>query len=167
MRSPPLMTLRLMQVAAFLALAACGSSAPTTARPSDSSERPFTVTEVTTFESPWAMAFLPGSGVPLTNMALVTEKAGRLWLIDATNGRRQEVTGVPGPINASGQGGLAEVVPHPDFAANQRVYLSFSEDGPNGTSNAAIGYGRLILGQGHPRIDDFKVIWRGPRINSP
>ena len=31
---------------------------------------------------PRAMDFLPGSGVPRTNMALVTEKGGQLWLID-------------------------------------------------------------------------------------
>ena len=48
----------------------------------------------------------------------------------------------------------------PDFAGNQRIYLSFVEAGPNGTSGAALGYGRLILGQGHPRIEGFKVIWR-------
>ena len=160
------MTLRLMQIAAILALAACGSSSRTAAQPKDASDRPFTLSEVTSFRSPWAMTFLPGSGVALTNAALVTEKAGTLWLVDVTSGRRQKVTGVPSPIDSNGQGGLAEVVTHPDFAGNQRIYLSFSESGPNGASNAAIGYGRLILGQGQPRIDGFKVIWRGPRIDS-
>ena len=32
--------------------------------------------------------------------------------------------------------------------------------GPDGTSGAAVGYGRLILGQGQPRIDGFRIIWR-------
>ncbi len=145
-----------MQTALLLALAACGSSSSTTAQPKD---RPFSVTEVATFDSPWAMAFLPGSGVPLTKMALVTEKVGRLWLIDVTTGRKQEVAGVP-RVHVEGQGGLADVVVHPDFAANQRVYLSFPEAGPNGTSGAAIGYGKLILGQGQPRLDGFRIIWR-------
>ena len=116
-------------------------------------------TAVATFDAPWAMAFLPGSGVPMTNMALVTEKTGKLWLVDVTNGRKQEVGGVPA-VKVAGQGGLGEVVAHPDFAGNQRIYLSFVEAGPNGTSGAALGYGRLILGQGQPRIDGFKVIWR-------
>jgi glucose/arabinose dehydrogenase len=142
-----------------LALAACGNSTQTAAQPKEASSRPFTETEVAAFNSPWAMAFLPGSGVPLTNMALVTEKAGRLWLIDVTNGRKQGVAGVP-PVHVEGQGGLADVVVHPDFAGNQRVYLSFPEAGPNGTSGATVGYGRLILGQGQPRLDGFKVIWR-------
>ena len=44
-------------------------------------------TEVAEFSTPWAMAFLPGSGVPLTNMALLTEKEGKLWLVDVRNGQ--------------------------------------------------------------------------------
>jgi len=151
------MTFRLMQSCILLALAAC-SAAPSQPA-SAASDTPFTVTQVATFEAPWAMAFLPGSGLPLTNAALVTEKGGRLWLVDVATGRKQQVSGVP-PVKVAGQGGLGDVVAHPDFAGNQRVYLSFTEAGPNGTSGAALGYGRLILGQGAPRIDGFKVIWR-------
>jgi glucose/arabinose dehydrogenase len=105
------------------------------------------------------MAFLPGSGVRLTNLALVTEKRGKLWLIDVGTGQKQQVAGVPA-VHVEGQGGLADVVVHPGFAGNQRVYLSFPEAGPNGTSGSAVGYGRLILGQGQPRLDGFKIIWR-------
>jgi glucose/arabinose dehydrogenase len=148
-----------MQAALLLGLAGCGTSASTTAQPTSSSERPFTTSAAATFDSPWAMDFLPGSGVPKTNLALVTEKAGRLWLVDVTSGRKQQVSGVP-QVHVQGQGGLADVVAHPDFAGNQRIYLSFSEAGANGTSGAAGGYGRLILGNGEPRLDGFHVIWR-------
>ncbi len=152
------MTLRLMHVLLLPLLAACGAA------PSAGAERPFSVTEVATFDSPWAMAFLPGSGVPLTNLALVTEKRGRLWLVNTTTGAKQQVGGVP-QVHVEGQGGLAEVVVHPDFAGNQRIYLSFPEAGPDGTSGAAIGYGRLILGQGEPRLDGFRIIWRqAPKV---
>jgi aldose sugar dehydrogenase len=110
------------------------------------------------------MDFLPGSGVPRTNMALVTEKAGKLWLVDVTSGQKQQVAGVPA-VHVEGQGGLAEVVAHPGFAGNQRIYLSFPEAGPNGTSGAVIGYGRLILGSGQPRLDGFRIIWRqSPKV---
>jgi glucose/arabinose dehydrogenase len=152
------MSLRLMLTAPVLALAACGTSSETTAQ-TTSSERPFTVSEITTFNSPWAMDFLPGSGVRLTNAALVTEKGGRLWLLDVNTGRKQEVSGVPSVV-AAGQGGLGDVVAHPDFAGNRRVYLSYAEAGSNGTSGAALGYGTLVLGQGQPRLEGFKVIWR-------
>jgi glucose/arabinose dehydrogenase len=153
------MTLRLMQGAAIFVLAACGSAPSQSSAQQASSAKPFTVTEVTRFEAPWAMDFLPGSGVPITNMALVTEKGGRLWLVDVTSGQRQPVAGVP-KVHVEGQGGLAEVVAHPGFAGNQRVYLSYPEVGSNGTSGAVVGYGRLILGAGQPRLDGFKVIWR-------
>ena len=86
------MTLRLMQVALLVALGGCGAAVPSA---ESSGPRPFTVTEVTRFESPWAMDFLPGSGVRMTNAALVTEKAGKLWLVNVQTGARQEVSGVP------------------------------------------------------------------------
>ena len=153
------MSLRLMLTAPVLALAACGTSSETTAQTRTSSDRPFVVSEVATFNSPWAMDFLPGSGVRLTNAALVTEKGGRLWLVNANTGSKQEVLGIPAVVNA-GQGGLGDVVAHPDFAGNHRVYLSYAEAGPNGTSGAAVGYGTLMRGQGAPRLENFKVIWR-------
>ena len=149
------MTLRLMQVGLLLLLAAC-SRAPSAAAVA---ARPFTVSEVAKFDAPWAMDFLPGSGVRLTNMALLTEKSGKLWLVNVNTGARQPVAGVPA-VHVEGQGGLADVVVHPHFAANQRVYLSFVEAGPNGTSGGTLGYGRLILGQGPPRLEGFHVIWR-------
>ena len=58
-------------------------------------------------------------GVPLTNTALVTEKAGKLWLVNVATGKKVEVAGVP-KVHVEGQGGLAEVVADPDFAGNQR-----------------------------------------------
>jgi len=148
--------LQAMMVTALCA--ACQSEG--TAQAEASGDRPFLVTEITGFSTPWAMAFLPGSGVRLTNMALLTEKEGRLWLVDVTNGKRTSVSGVP-KVVVAGQGGLGDVMPHPDFAGNQRVYLSFVEGGPNGTSGAALGYGTLDLSNAaDPALRDFKVIWR-------
>ncbi len=63
-------------------------------------------------------------------------------------------------VRVAGQGGLGEVVVHPGFAGNQRVYLSYAEAGANSTSGAAIGHGRLVLGHGPPRLAGFRVIWR-------
>ncbi|HET9353938.1 MAG TPA: PQQ-dependent sugar dehydrogenase, partial [Sphingomicrobium sp.] len=159
------MSRNILQAAAVAALcAACQSEGA--AQPEARGDRPFSVTEIADFDTPWAMAFLPGSGLPLTNAALLTEKDGKLWLVDVTNGKRTAVTGVPEVVNA-GQGGLGDVMPHPDFAGDQRVYLSFVEAGPNGTSGAALGYGRLLFtgpavpgGQVGVSLDGFKVVWR-------
>ena len=133
------------------ATAACGqatTSAVATAAP------PFTVHEVAKFSSPWAMAFLPGSGVRLTGSALLTEKDGKLWLVDTATGKRQAVAGVP-TAHVAGQGGLGDVVVHPEFAANRRVYLTFVEKGAGG-SGAAMGYGTLEQGAGGPRLDGLQ-----------
>ena len=160
---------QLLQVALVAALCAgcqsessaqSESQAKSEASAKASGNRPFKVTPVAEFSTPWAMAFLPGSGVPVTNMALLTEKEGRLWLVDVATGKRTAVSGVPG-VKVAGQGGLGDVMPHPDFAGNRRVYLSFAEGGPNGTRGAALGYGTLDLSNAAaPALKDFKVIWR-------
>jgi glucose/arabinose dehydrogenase len=145
-----------------IALAACRGPAPVVG--AESAGPPFTVTPVANFSTPWAMAFLPGSGVALTNMALVTEKEGKLWLVDTATGAKTAVAGAPA-VKVAGQGGLGDVVVHPDFAANRRVYLSFVEAGEGGTSGAALGYGQLVLGSGAPRIEGFRIIWRqSPKV---
>jgi aldose sugar dehydrogenase len=148
-------------VAAAAMLAACQSEAPAKNGASvQSSSRPFTVAEVASFSSPWAMDFLPGSGVPLTNLALLTEREGKLWLVDVRDGSKREVSGVP-EAHVAGQGGLGDVVVHPDFAGNRRVYLSYVEEGEGGTSGAVLGYGTLDLTDTNkPVLRDFRVIWR-------
>ncbi|WP_118857672.1 PQQ-dependent sugar dehydrogenase [Sphingomonas mesophila] len=151
-------------LAAGLVLAACADEG--SAQAERSAPRPFTVTEVAKFDQPWAMDFLPGSGVPVTNQALVTEKSGELWVVDARNGQRWPVTGAP-KVQVAGQGGLGDVVAHPDFAGNRRIYLSFVEAGERGTSGAALGYGTLKMGpttrdgrlMGYS-LENFRVIWR-------
>ena len=154
------MTRKFLQAATVAALCAACQSQGSAQDDQPGPARPFSVSEVAQFRTPWALAFLPGSGVPLTNMALLTEREGKLWLVDVTNGKRTAVSGVPDVVVA-GQGGLGDVMPHPDFAGNQRVYLSFVEAGPRGTSGAALGYGHLDLrNAAAPALHDFKVIWR-------
>ncbi len=151
------MTQRLWQAGvALLAVSACGQ-----AQPANTSDKPFTVREVASFSSPWAMDFLPGRG----NVAILSEKDGKLWLVDTDKGQRLAVDGAP-QAKVAGQGGLGDVVAHPDFASNSRVYVSFVEPGSDGTSGAALGYGRLDQAGGKPRLVDFKVIWRqSPKVS--
>jgi aldose sugar dehydrogenase len=91
-------------------------------------------------ERPWSVAFLPGD-----EGMLVTERPGRLRLI--RNGRleAQPIAGVPA-VRAQGQGGLLDVVLHPDFANNRLVYLSYSKPGPQGATTA-VARGRLEDGR--------------------
>ncbi len=79
---------------------------------------------------PWALARLPDG------RWLLSEKAGRLWLLSADAGTRSELTGLP-VVNSSGQGGLLDVAVDPDFAAGQPfVYWSYAEDGSGGAGTA-------------------------------
>ena len=153
---------RLMWQAGLMLCAATAACGQATTKATAASNPPFTVHEVASFTTPWAMTFLPGSGVRLTNLALLTEKEGKLWLVDTATGKRQPVTGIPA-VHVAGQGGLGDVEVHPDFAANRRVYLSFVERGEGG-SGAALGYG--TLDSSGTRLTGFRVIWRqSPKVD--
>lgn len=101
---------------------------------------------------PWGLAFVDN------DMALVTERAGRLRAVDLETGTLSApIEGLP-EIDARGQGGLLDVVLDPDFSSNRRIYFSYAEprgDGENGTSVA-----RGVLSQDHARLSDVEVIFR-------
>ena len=145
-----------MQAALFLVLASCGHSTSTTAQPRAGSEQPFVTSQVTSFDSPWAMDFLPGS-----NMAIVTEKPGRIWLVDVRTGQKQPVSGAPRVV-ASNQGGLLDVKQSPTFATDSFVYLTYAEPSPNGGSGLALARAKLVLGAAGARLEGLNVLWRDP-----
>jgi glucose/arabinose dehydrogenase len=117
-------------------------------------QRPFGVESVAKFDEPWAMSFLPDGRL------LVTEKKGRLKLVDVTNGNSRDVAGVP-EVDYGGQGGFGDVVPHPDFATNGIVYLSYAEAGEGDTRGAALARAKLVAtDDGEPRLEGLEVIWR-------
>ena len=69
--------------------------------------------------NPWGLAFLPGGDI------LVTEREGRLRVI--RNGALVDapVAGTPEPL-VWNQGGYFDVLPHPDFAENNILYLAYA-----------------------------------------
>lgn len=157
--------MRLLQLIALLVLAACGTSAPTSARNDGGSgeaanlapsDPPFTTKEIARFDNPWALAFLPG-----TDVAIVTEKKGRLWLVDVKTGQKQPVSGAP-QVAYHGQGGLLDVVVSPSFGSDQLVYLTYSEPSPNGGSGLALARARLRRGAGGARLEGFQLLWHDP-----
>ena len=152
------MTLRLIQAALLLVLASCSASAPSRAVASDV---PFKVTEVGKFDDPWAMDFLPGSGIRMTAAALVTEKSGRLWLFNTANGQKQSVAGVP-KVVAYGQGGLLDIRASPGFAGNRLVYLTYAEPSASGGSALALARAQLDIDAVGARLSGLQVIWRDP-----
>ena len=145
-----------------LVLAACGSSANPAAqsRSADPPAAPatprFAVREVTAFNSPWAMDFLPGS-----RLAIVTEKRGRIWLVDLGTGAKLQVLGAPRVV-VSDQGGLLGVKLAPSFASDGGVYFTYSEPSPNGGSGLALARARLVRDKSSARLDGMKLIWHDP-----
>ena len=69
-------------------------------------------------EHPWSIAFLADG------RELITERAGRLRILDE-GVLSPPVSGVP-TVLAKSQGGLLDVVPHPDFSENQWIYLTLA-----------------------------------------
>jgi aldose sugar dehydrogenase len=78
------------------------------------------VTYVEALVQPWSIAFLPGGDV------LITERPGRLRIVRNGKLLPTAVEGVP-PVVHSSQGGLLEVAPHPNFAANRLLYITYSK----------------------------------------
>jgi len=137
---------RLLPVIACLTLAACATA--------DEDARPFTATPITQFDEPWAMTFLPDGRL------LVTEKPGRLLVVTQDGQQSAPVTGVP-EVDYGGQGGLGDVILHPEFADNGIIYLSYAEAGDDDTRGAAVACATLQLGaDGGAVLDDVQVIWR-------
>jgi glucose/arabinose dehydrogenase len=147
----------------FVLLAGCTatSDAPEAANAAagqpSGQERPFRVEPLGQFAEPWAMTFLPNG------MLLVAEKRGALKFADLRGGgpsqRLGSISGVP-PVDYGGQGGLGDVVPHPDFARNSLIYLSYVEaQGDN--RGAVVARARLVLdGADAGRLEGLQVIWR-------
>jgi aldose sugar dehydrogenase len=76
-------------------------------------------TVATGLEHPWSLAFLPNGQM------LVTERPGRLRVIDPSGLLADPVAGVP-EVFASGQGGLHDILLAEDFETSQELYLSFA-----------------------------------------
>ena len=115
---------------------------------------PFAATEFARFDEPWAMSFLPDGSL------LVTEKKGALKHFNVLTRKTATITGVP-EVAYGGQGGFGDVLPHPDFAKNQLIYLSYAEEGDGDTRGAAVARARLALtADGSGTLEDLKVIWR-------
>lgn len=98
---------------------------------------------------PWSLAFLPDGRF------LITERDGRLILLDSS-GKLETIAieNIP-PIKQHGQGGLLDVALHPDFNKNQWVYLSFAEKGKGGFGTA-VARGRLQQNQ----LQEVEIIFR-------
>lgn len=78
------------------------------------------VTELETFDGPWAMTTLPDGRM------LVTEQSGTLWLVSRQGKKLGKIGNVPS-VTERNQGGLGDIILDPDFKNNKRIYISYVE----------------------------------------
>lgn len=118
----------------------------------DSEELSFHVeTVVEGLMIPWSIAFLPGG------VMLVTERHGALRVVRDGELDPIPVSGVP-EVYAQGQGGLLDVVPHPDYANNGWLYLTYSDPGEGGAHTALM---RARLDMEQHLLTDQAVLFSG------
>src|SRR5579871_3408798 len=114
---------------------------------------PFTMTEVTSFNFPWRIAFLPDGRM------LITEKVGALWLV-TQQGEKTPVANVPAVLFAN-QGGMLGVFLSPHYATDHNVYLTYSEPGDApGVSSLVMARARLSITPAGTSLDGLQVLWR-------
>jgi glucose/arabinose dehydrogenase len=113
----------------------------------------FKVNKISEFKEPWAIAVLPDQRL------LITEKVGSLVLFNPKTRQKIAVQGVPA-VAYGGQGGLGDVLLHPDFKQNHVIYLSYVEAGEGGYGAVVI---RAVLDEpmsDQPRLTEIKPIWK-------
>ena len=116
-----------------------------------------TETVASGLEHPWGLAFLPDGRF------LVTERPGRLRVVEAQGRVGPPVTGVPA-VDARGQGGLLDVMVDREFARNRQIYLCYAEPGAGGNSTALA---RARLSEDARRLTDVQLIFsQYPKVQS-
>ena len=87
----------------------------------------------------WAVEALPDGSL------LVTQQDGTLWHYHKENGR-QSITGVP-EVRFFSQGGLLDVIAHPQYKNNGWLYLAFSHKNSSEAGMTRIVRGKIEKGQ--------------------
>jgi glucose/arabinose dehydrogenase len=106
------------------------------------------VTVLDGLKDPWSIAFLPNGDM------LFTERPGRLRIFRDGVLDPEPIAGTP-EVRYQGQGGLLDVILHPDHASNQFIYMTYSK--PN-----AAGEGTTVLVRGKfdgRRLHDVEEIF--------
>jgi len=69
---------------------------------------------------PWGMSFIDD------NKLIVTDKTGRVFLLDLKEGSKKQLDGLPS-IEVIGQGGLLDVAKSPDFENTRELYFTYAK----------------------------------------
>ena len=86
--------------------------------------------------NPWSLAWLPNGDL------LITERPGRLRVFRNGALDPEPIAGVP-EVRVTVLGGLLEVLPHPNFAQNRILYLTYAKGGEGTLATTALARARL------------------------
>ena len=153
----------------FLFLLACGSNKTNSktleqevaqANTQKTISQSYRVETIAQFNEPWAITSLPDQRL------LITERKGQLKLFDPKTKSIVNVSAVPA-VSYGGQGGLGDVILHPDFQNNHWLYLSYASKGQGGYG-AEISRAKLDLSNpAQPKLTDLKTIWQQvPKVSA-
>src|SRR6266702_1986394 len=143
---------KLVKTALLLSLVATGADAQINAgSQAPEASLPFNMAQVTTFNLPWRLAFLPDGRM------LVTEKVGPIWLV-TQQGEKILVGNTP-PVYWQGQNGMLGVFISPRYATDQSIYLTYVEPGDYG-GGLALARAKLNATATSARLENFEVLWR-------
>ena len=107
---------------------------------------------VSKFNKPWAMSFINNDNL------LITTKAGKLWLVNRS-GEQSLVSEVP-KVFEGGQGGLGDVVLHPNYKSNKLVYISYIDSDDEGKTRYATVIRGTLERSDKPQLKNIEIIWK-------
>ncbi|HEX5420288.1 MAG TPA: PQQ-dependent sugar dehydrogenase [Gammaproteobacteria bacterium] len=113
---------------------------------------PIAVTTLTDkLQLPWSLAFLPDGKM------LVTEKPGRMRIVDADGTLSRPLSGMP-DVHFQGQVGLLDVALDLKFSTNHRLFFTYSDSVSR--TNSQIVVARATLDEAAGALHDVQVIFR-------
>ena len=107
---------------------------------------------VSKFNKPWAMSFINNDTL------LITTKGGKLWLVNR-RGEQSLVSEVP-KVFEGGQGGLGDVVLHPNYKSNKLVYISYIDSDDEGKTRYATVIRGTLEKSDKPQLKNIEIIWK-------
>lgn len=113
----------------------------------DSRGNPFRVVPIKGLVHPWSLAILPNGDI------LVTELGGRLRIIRDGALDPEPIAGVPEANSSAWRAGLMDVALHPQYAANNFIYLTYSKPLPDPPAESGQPAGRTAVTLARARFD--------------
>gem|GEM_PF-802057 len=106
--------------------------------------------------NPWGFTFIADDEIVYTEKVL-----GTVWKLNLTTKQRNQITGGPVSLNI-GQGGLLDVVAHPNFEVNGYIYFTYAKS-EGSAQTTAMGRGKLVGNT----IQNYTELFRAlPTFNS-